>query len=159
MDYAYRMNATSLPARIGYAIGALAIGGGAGFYLGMWLLPKLAIHLHGSDAEVDGYGIFKNALWLGAGMAFTGALAALTLPWKRHRRRSGRAGRIVVSCLFVVPASLCFAGLGHAAMYDLAFAAWLAYVTAFTFVRYGVLDGARRRSSSAGESSYRYPGE
>ena len=32
---------------------------------------------------------------------------------------------------------------------DLLFAAWLAYTMAYTFVRYGVLDEARRASSSS----------
>lgn len=142
------MNALGLPARIGYALAALAVGAAAGFYGSIWLLPKLVKLLQGPDAGVDEFVLFQGALGIGTGLAFSAALVALTLPWKRRRRRSGRQRRIVVSGVFVVLASLSFASQGHALMYDLAFAAWLAYAMAYTFVRYGVLDSARRSGAS-----------
>ena len=149
------MKATGLPARIVYAALGLVAGGAAGFYATMWLMPKLILHFWGADADVDVYGVFNSALGVGAGSAFTLFLVALTLPGKRHRRRSGRGGRVMVSCIFVVLASLAFAGLGHRLIYDLAFAAWLAYGTAYTYVRYGIIDQRRRRSISY-EHSPRY---
>jgi hypothetical protein len=144
--YASDMNALGLPARIGYALVALAVGAAVGFYGSIWLLPKLVKLLQGPDAGLDEFLLFQGALGVGTGLAFSAALVALTLPWKRHRRRSGRQRRIVVSGVFVVLASLSFASQGHALTYDLAFAVWLAYAMAYTFVRYGVLDSARRAS-------------
>jgi hypothetical protein len=47
----------------------------------------------------------------------------------------------------VVGASLLFADQGFRIVYDLIFAAWLSYLLAFTFIRYGVTDEARRRIS------------
>jgi hypothetical protein len=146
------MNAVGLPARIGYAIVALPAGGAAGFYSTVWLLPKLERYLLGGDPGIDEYRLFLAAVGVGAGLAFTAFLIALTLPWKRRRRRGGRGWRIVASCVVVLLASLAFAGQGHALIYDLAFAGWLAYVTAYTFVRYGVLDRARRSSASDADS-------
>jgi len=71
----------------------------------------------------------------------------LTLPWKRPRKRRGRAGRIVLSLVIVMAGSLSFAGMGHALICDLALCFWLAYTMTYTYVRYGVLDQARRRST------------
>jgi hypothetical protein len=147
------MNAVSLPARIGYAIVALALGAVAGFYGSLWLLPKLVKLLQGPDEALDDFLLFQGALGVATGLAFTSALVALTLPWKRRRRRSGRQGRMIVSGVFVVVASLSFAGQGHALIYDLAFAAWLAYALAYTFVRYGIVDSARRSGAHDGPSS------
>jgi hypothetical protein len=147
------MNSVSLPARIGYAVAALAVGGAVGFYAGIWLLPKLAAHMPGADADMDGFGVFKAAIGIGVGLGFTASLIALTLPWMRRRRRTGRTGRIVISCVFVVLASLGFAGQGHELVYDLLFAAWLAYVMAFTYVRYGVRDRAHRTGASGADST------
>src|ERR1035437_4633451 len=142
------MKATGLPARVVYSIVSLALGGEAGFWATLWLLPKAMLQLRGADTDIDGYELFQTALAIGAGVAFTAFLVALTLPWKRHRRRSGRRGRIAISCVFVVLAALAFAGLHHRVIYDVAFAAWLAYVTAYSYVRYGVLDSARRSVGS-----------
>lgn len=155
------MNAASLPARIVYAVVALPLGGAAGFYAVM-LLPKLATiypkldtniaaYLPKLDPGGDGYGIFKIALWVGGVVAFTACLTALTLPWERRRKRRGRALRIALSCVAVVVASAGFADMVHTLIYDLLFAVWLAYVMAYTFVRYGVLDQARRGPASAAE--------
>jgi hypothetical protein len=48
----------------------------------------------------------------------------------------------------VVITSAGFAAEVHRLILDLLFAAWLAYTMAYTFVRYGVVDDARRSSSS-----------
>jgi hypothetical protein len=136
------MDTTGLPARIGYAVVAFPAVGAAAFYASTWLWPKFA----GADLGTEGYGIFAGSLGVGAVFGLTAFLLALTLPWRRRRRRSGRTRRIVVACVVVVLASLGFAGLGHELIYDLMFAAWLAYAMAFTYVRYGVRDRARSTS-------------
>jgi uncharacterized membrane protein YfcA len=140
------MNASGLPARIVYTVAALPLGGAAGFSLSMYLLPKLAARFPQMDPGVDGRAFFNVALGVGAAMAFSAALLALTLPWSRHRKRQGRRWRITVSCVAVVAASVAFAAEVHGLVYDLVFAAWMAYMVAYTFVRYGVMDQARRRS-------------
>ena len=142
-----RMNAVGLPARIGYAVAALAAASAAGFYAGIWLLPKFASQAAEAD---DGYGLFRAALGIALGMGLTAALVGLTLPWKRRKRR-GRSRRIIVAAIVVVLLSVGFASQQHRVLYDLLFAAWLAYVLAFTYVRYGVLD--KQRVSSAVDSS------
>jgi hypothetical protein len=38
---------------------------------------------------------------------------------------------------------------GYSLIYNLAFAAWLAYTMAYTFVRYGVTDEVRRSSRAS----------
>jgi len=139
-----RMSAVSLPARIVYAAVALPAGGAAGFYCCMWLAPAL-------DPSLDGLWIFNVATFVGAVVGFTAFLFALTLPWSRHRKRRGRPWRIGIACLLVVVASAGFATEGHKLVSDLVFAAWLTYTLAYTFVRYGVLDQARRTSSSSQE--------
>jgi uncharacterized membrane protein YfcA len=147
------MSATGLPARMVYGVFALALGGVAGFYATLWEYPILLLRFQGVDADLDGYEIFKVALGVGVAVAFTAFMAALTLPWSRHRRRSGRERRLAISGVFVVLASLAFAGLHHPVILDLAFAAWLAYVMAYTYVRYGLRDPRRRRTTYGDPSS------
>ena len=142
-----------MPARIAYALVALPIGGAVGFYGGIWVLPRLVSFFQGSDWNIDDYLLFELALGLGTGLAFTASLIALTLPWKRRRRRGGRRTRIAISCVLVVMASLSFARQAHTLLYDLIFAAWLAYTMAFTFVRYGILDPPRRLSSAGDDAA------
>ena len=138
------MNAIALPARIGYAVGALVVAGTAGFYGSMWLLPKLVSDTGGDD---DGYGIFRAAVGIGLAMGFSGALLGLTLPWKRRRRKSGRGRRIAISFLFVVGLSVGFASQQHLLLLDLLFAVWIAYTLAYTYVRYGVRDKSKANPS------------
>jgi len=149
------MDAVGLPARIGYAAVALPAGAAAGFYASMLLLPKLTGRLPQLDPEMDGSGIFRLAVCAGAAVAFAVTLCALTLPWVRHRKRSGRRMRMAVSCVLVVVASLGFTietySLPYAAICGLVFAALLTYTVVFTFVRYGVIDSVRKRTDSAGE--------
>jgi len=136
------MNAVGLPARVGYAIASLAAVGAATFYASIWLLPKFA----SAAEDDDGYGVFRRALGIAIALGFTAALTGLTLPWKRRKRR-GRGQRIVISAAVVVLASVGFASQEHSVLFDLLFAAWLAYVLAYTYVRYGVLDNPTFRSS------------
>jgi peptidoglycan/LPS O-acetylase OafA/YrhL len=141
------MNAVGLPARLAYAVAALAAAGVAGFYASIWLLPKVVAQSADDD---DGYGLFRAALGIALGLGVTAALVALTLPWKRRKRR-GRGRRIAIASVVVVLLSVAFASQRHRVVYDLLFAAWLAYALAFTYVRYGVLDKPKTRSS--GEST------
>jgi hypothetical protein len=143
------MRAISLQARLMYAVVAVPLGGAVGFYLSIYLLPKLSVVLTFIDTGSDGRELFEIALGVGTLLAFTAAMVALTLPWKRHRKRRGRTGRIGVTCAVVVLASVSFAAEVHSLVYDLVFAAWLAYVMSYTFVRYGVVDQQRRRSAAA----------
>jgi uncharacterized membrane protein YfcA len=146
------MKASGLPARIVYAAAALPVGGAAGFYGCIYLLPKLAERYPQLDpGGADGQGYFNAAIGVGVAVAFSMALLALTLPWSRHRERRGRAWRITVSSVVVVAASIAFAAEVHGLVYGLAFAAWMAYLMAYTFARYGVMDQTRRRSGSRRE--------
>ncbi len=115
----------------------------------MALLPKLVAKYPRLDTGMSGQGVFNLALSVGAAIAFTAALFALTLPWSRHRKRRGRPWRIAASFVVVLVASVGFADMFPRLILDLLFAAWLAYTMAYTFVRYGVLDEARRASSSS----------
>ena len=118
----------------------------------MWLLPKFVARAADDD---DGYGLFRTALGIALGLGLTAALVGLTLPWKRRKRR-GRGRRIVIASVIVVLLSVAFASQQHKVIYDLLFAAWLAYALAFTYVRFGVLDKPKMRSpaepSSAAEA-------
>ncbi len=149
--YARSMDAASLPARIAYGAIALPLGGALGFYASMRLFPELTASHPDLDPNMDGFVIFKIAICLGVAIAFTASLLALTLPWVRHRKRRGRTWRLILTGAFVVFASVVFADQGFRLIYDLAFAAWLAYTMAFTFVRYGIIDQARRSSASAAD--------
>ena len=147
-DYANCMNASGLPARIVYTAVALPLGGGAGFYLSIYLLPRVGARFPQLDPGVNGESFFYLALGVGSAIAFSASLLALTLPWTRHRKRRGRAWRITLSCLVVLVASVAFAAEVRGLVYDLVFAVWLAYTMAYTFVRYGVVDEGRRRRST-----------
>ncbi len=149
LRYAQWMNAVSLPARIVYASAALPLGGAAGFYSCMRFLPEFATDHPQLDRGMEGLGIFKIALIVGATIAFTACLFALTLPWSRRRKRRGRAGRIGLSGVVVMLASIFFADQGFGLVYDFAFVIWLTYTVTFTFVRYGLLDQPKRAAASA----------
>lgn len=150
------MNARGLPARLGYAIIGLAAGAAAGFYACVWLLPKLSPMLGLPSPEANSEALFRLALGAAAIVAWTAFLCGLTLPWRRRRHRSGRTRRLVVSCVLVVVASLAFAGLGHRLVYDLVFAAWLAYTLAFTYVRYGIRDHRQQTKDSGAAAAFHY---
>jgi hypothetical protein len=143
--YAGCMKAVSLPARIVYTAVASPLAAAIGFYSCMYLLPDFTAAHPQIDSNLDGSGIFNIAVTVATSLAFTVALFTLTLPWIRHRNRTGRPWRMALSCVVVVLASLLFADQGFKLIYDLAFAAWLTYTLAYTFVRYGVVDQAARR--------------
>jgi hypothetical protein len=142
------MKAVSLPARIAYTAVASPIAGAISFYSSMYLLPEFVSSYPRIDRNMDGSGIFNIAVTIAGSLAFTVALFTLTLPWIRHRKRTGRSWRIAFSCAVVVLASLLFADQGFKLVYDLVFAVLLTYMLAYTYVRYGVVDEARRRVSS-----------
>jgi hypothetical protein len=142
------MSAKSLPARIAYAVAAIPSAGAVGFYFGMVGLPQLA-RLPGDLALVmDGPHTFDSAIGIGALLAFTASLLALTMPWRRRRKRRGRPMRAFISTVIVFAVSLSFTEQGHALLLDLALVLWLAFTLTYTFVRYGVLDQPRRGSNS-----------
>ena len=147
------MSAVGLPARIGYALIALPAGEAAGFYSVVWVSPKMSLLLQVPNIAPENYTTFVTALYVGGAVALTASLVGLTLPGRRRRKRRGRPWRIALSGTLLVLASSAFAGLGHTLLVDFAFAAWLAYTVTFTFVRYGVLDQARRTSKPAEGSS------
>ena len=149
------MSASSLFARILYAAVAIPAAGAVGFYASLVLLPKVAQIPGYRFAVMDEQQIFLAAIGVGALLAFPASLLALTMPWRRHRKRRGRVVRAILSAVLVLGVTLSFAQRGHAIAADLALATWLAYTITFTFVRYGVLDRARRkrdRSASAGST-------
>jgi hypothetical protein len=149
-DYSYPMTAASLSARLAYTVVATPLGWAAGFYSCMRFLPEFTISHSQIEPNLDDAGIFRIAICAGAAIALTASLCALTLPWIRHRKTPGRSWRLAFSCVLVVLASIFFADLGFRIIYDLLFAAWLTYLLAFTFVRYGVTDQSRRASSYPG---------
>jgi hypothetical protein len=149
LDYAGRMNAIGLPARITYAITGLAVSGWVTFAACMRILPEYVADHPELDPGGDGYSFFKIAVSLSAAVAVMMFLVLLTLPWVRHRKRRGRGWRIGLAGVLVVGASVLFADQGFRLRYDALFVVWLAYLMAFTFVRYGVVDEARRPSSSS----------
>jgi hypothetical protein len=132
-----------------YAVAAIPAAGATGFYASIVLLPKLAGLSWYRLPTMDDQQIFLVALSVAALLAFPAALLGLTMPWRRHRKRRGRAVRAVIAAVLVLGVTLSFAARGHAVAADLALVAWLAYCITFTFVRYGVLDQARRRRRSA----------
>jgi hypothetical protein len=148
-EYAGGMKAIGLPARVAYAGTAFVLSGTAVFYIGMNWLPEYATTYPELDAGGAGYGIFKTAVCIAAWIALTVSLPALTLPGVRRRKLRGRGTRMAFTGVVVVTASLVFADEGFRLIYSLLFATWLAYVMAFTFVRYGVIDDVRRSSTSA----------
>jgi hypothetical protein len=144
------MNGSGLAARMVYAVMALAAGAAAGFYSCMHWLPLLGPTYPRLDPQLDGSGYFKVAILVAAGLGVTLALFALTLPWIRHRKRTGRTWRTVVSGVVVLVLSLFFAEEGCGVLWDLVFAGWVAYTLAFTFVRYGIRDSVRGARTSGG---------
>ncbi len=142
------MNASGLPARIVYTAVALPLGGAAGFYLSMYLLPHVGARFPQLDSGVNGERFFYLALGVGSAIAFSAALLALTMPWTRHRKRRGRPWRITLSCVLVVVASVAFAAEVRGLVCDLVFAVWMALIDGVLhLMRYGVVDDGRRRRS------------
>jgi hypothetical protein len=148
--YAGGMDATGLPARIVYTAIAAPVTGAGAFYSCMGILPEFTASYPQLDPSSTGYGIFKIAVCVGIAVAVTAALLTLTLPWIRHRKLKGRGLRMGISAVLVVVAAVAFSDEGFKLGYDLLFAAWLTYVMAYTFVRYGVTEmGSGRRARRA----------
>jgi hypothetical protein len=138
--YAVAMTATSLPARIGYAIVVLPLGAVLGYVLALKLLIKFGSVFQDPHSSMEGFGYFMMSLASAATFAATASLIALTLPWKRPIRDNGKAGRIVVSVVLLGLAFLILAGQGHALIFVLTVIGWLAVLFYLTYVRCGVLD-------------------
>jgi hypothetical protein len=149
--YAGGMKAIGLPVRVAYASAVLVLSGVATFYCCMHWLPEYTTAYPALDPDGEGYGVFKVAICIAVSVALTVSLPVLTLPGVRRRKRRGRGTRIAFTAVVVVIASVLFADQGLRLRCDLLFAAWLAYLMAFTFVRYGIRDDARRSSGSANE--------
>lgn len=128
-----------------YAVVAIPAAGAVGFYASLVLLPKVAQIPGYPYAAMDEQQIFLASIGIGALLAFPASLLGLTMPWRRRRERRGRMLRAILAAVLVLGVTLSFAAKGHAVGVDLALAAWLAYILTFTFVRYGVLDRARRK--------------
>ena len=142
------MKAANLPVRVAYAAGALVLSGAVVFYGSMQVLPHLTRIFPGLDPDMDGYRIFKIAICSAVVIAFSLCLYELTLPGTRPRKRRGRRLRLTVTSVCVVLSTLSFNGLGLGWICDILFAVWLTYTVAYTFVRYGVLDDAKRSSNT-----------
>ena len=138
--YAVAMSATSLPARIGYAIVVAPLGAVLGYVLALKLLIKFGSVFQDPHSSMQGFGYFMMSLASAATFAATASLIAVTLPWKRPIRANGKAGRVVDSVVLLGLAFLILAGQGHALIFVLTVIGWLAVVFYLTYVRYGVLD-------------------
>jgi hypothetical protein len=138
--YAVAMSATSLPARIGYAIVVAPLGAVLGYVLALKLLIKFGSIFQDPHSSMQGFGYFMMSLASAATFAVMGSLVAITLPWKRPIKASGKVGRIVVSVVLLGIAFLILAGQGHALIFVLAVIGCLALMFYLTYIRHGVLD-------------------
>jgi hypothetical protein len=138
--YAVAVTATSLPARIGYAIVVLPLGAVLGYVLALKLLIKFGAVFLDPHSSMQGFGYFMMSVASAIAFAATASLIAVTLPWKRPLRANGKAGRIVVSVMLLGLAILILAGQGHALIFVLIVIGWLAVVFYLTYIRCGVLD-------------------
>ncbi|HEV2647343.1 MAG TPA: hypothetical protein VGU46_13345 [Acidobacteriaceae bacterium] len=140
------MKTIGLPARALSASAAFVLVGAVIFHICMRVLPGYVANHPEYNPGIDGYGMFKTAIGIAFASGLTLSLPLLTLPGIRRRRRGGRPVRTAVACGLVVGGSLLFAEEGFSLGSDVLFAAWLAYLLSFTFVRYGLRDEARRSS-------------
>jgi hypothetical protein len=138
------MKAGNLPVRIAYAAVAFVLSGAVVFLYAVRVLPELARIFPKLDPDGDGYLIFKISICAAAAIASSLSMYELTQPGTRSRKRRGRRWRLGLASVIVVFASLAFSGMGWGWLYDLLFAVWLGYTVAYPFVRYGVLDDAKR---------------
>lgn len=137
------MRASALPFRVLYALVAAPVASIGGFYAGVLLLPRILPGLHGDAAADAGWGDFVLAVLLAGAIGFTAFLYALTLPWRRLRRRRGRPLRITLSAALVLLVSVSAAAEAVPVGYIAGVTVWMALVLTFTFIRYGIRDGAR----------------
>jgi hypothetical protein len=129
------MTATSLPARIGYAIVVLPLGAVLGYVLALKLLIKFGSVFQDPHSSMQGFGYFMMSLASAATFAATTSLIAVTLPWKRPIRANGEVGRVVVSVMLLGFSFLILAGEGNALIFVLIVIGWLAVVFYLCTVR------------------------
>ncbi|MDP9038989.1 MAG: hypothetical protein M3O02_06915 [Acidobacteriota bacterium] len=139
------MGATGLPARLAYAALAAPLASAAGFYAGAALFGRILPLLNGVQQPEPGWAEFVFSLLLGLAAGFSAFLYALTLPRLRLRRRRGRTARIALSALVVLVIAVAAEAEGVPTPVTLALTLWFSLILTFTFIRYGVLDRARRR--------------
>ncbi len=139
------MSGTGLPARILYALGFTPVGCVAGFYVGVYVFTRLIPLLEGISDPAPGWADFVFSLLVGVGAGFSVFFYALTLPRHRLRRRGGRVWRLVWSALLVFVVAVTVQVEGVPLRYTVGLMLWLSLTLTFTFVRYGVLDKARRK--------------
>jgi hypothetical protein len=142
------MTATSLPARIGYAIVVLPLGAVLGYVLALKLLIKFGSVFQDPHSSMQGFGYFVMSLASAAILAATASLIALTLPWKRPPKANGKVGRLVISVVLLGFTFLILAGQGQAPIIVLTVIGWLALVFYLTYVRCGVLDSNQENSAA-----------
>jgi hypothetical protein len=138
------MTASSLPARIGYAIIAFPIGAILGYFIMLQLLLRIGSIFKDPHPSMQGFGYFMMSLAAAATLGLSLSLVALTLPWYRPSAKTGRTMRIVLSALVVFFAFIVLSGQGNALIFSMAVSVWLALVLSLTFIRHGVLDHTHR---------------
>lgn len=148
--YAGRMSGSALPLRILYAVIATPVASIGGFYAGVVFLTRVLPAVHGLPPVDAGWAEFIVSVMVAVAVGFTVFLLALTLPWRRLRRRRGRALRIVVSALLVLSISVIAAAEAVPVAYIAGLMVWMSVMLTFTLIRYGVRDRVR---SGARESA------
>jgi hypothetical protein len=148
--YADRMSGSGLPMRVLYATVATPVAAIGGFYVSVLLLTRGVPALEGAPSGDPGWAEFILSLLVASAVGFTVFCYALTLPWRRLRRRRGRPLRIVVSAMLVLLVSVIAAAEAVPMSYVAGLMIWMSLVLTFTLIRYGVRD---RITSGAAESA------
>jgi len=141
--YAGRMSGSALPMRILYAVVATPVASIGGFYAGLLFLTRVLPFVRGLPPTDTGWAEFVLSLLVAVGVGFTAFLLALTLPWRRLRRRRGRPLRIAVSALLVLGVSVIAAAEAVPIKFVAGLMAWMSVMLTFTLIRYGVRDRVR----------------
>jgi hypothetical protein len=84
------ISATSLPARIGYAVVSFPVAALAGYLLTLKLLIKFGSIFQDAHPSMQGFGYFMMSLAVAATFGLTAFLMGLTLPWKRPVKAQGK---------------------------------------------------------------------
>ncbi len=134
------MSASSLPARIGYAIVAFPIGAILGYFLMLQVLLRIGSIFQDPHPSMQAFGYFMMSLAAAATLGLSFSLVAITLPWCRPSAKTGRTTRIVLAALVVFFPFVVLSRQGNALIFSMAVSLWLALVLSFTFIRHGVLD-------------------
>ena len=138
--YAVAMGATSLPRPNRLCDCRRAIGSSSGIRTRPQAPHQFGSIFQDPHSSMQGFGYFMMSLASAATFAVMGSLVAITLPWKRPIKASGKVGRIVVSVVLLGIAFLILAGQGHALIFVLAVIGCLALMFYLTYIRHGVLD-------------------